>query len=566
MKYAVIDIETTGLDRYKDKIQYIGIGMAESIEDTELNYVILKPPFHGLHEMYETLRKGKYKLVYQNGNFDTLFIEVHHGLKFPIHHDTRLLGTAYDLSAEHGLKAMAKKYLKVNDWDIETSKKKSMEDSVVVPYLKKDLLYTWKLFQFFMKRMSKEQMKIYEELLLPAYKMYRKAERNGIYIDRAKLKIVTLAYREKERSAKAKLVAKHNINWNSPKQVQKALYEDSKLPVYKLSEKTGEPSADAKVLKRLSAKGYEIANLLLDYKFYFGANSKFLKSWEEYSKHDGRIHPSFNLTNVVTGRTSCSNPNLQQVPRNPELRSLFTAPKGRILIEADYSQIELRIASHYANEPTMIKVYRTGGDIHTETAKTFTNGKQPTKEERSKAKAVNFGFLYGMGAKGFTDYAFDSYGVIFSPSESEQYRALFFQKYSRLLDWHKEIEVECVLAGGISNLFGRFRSLPNIYSTNSYDYGSAKRQAINTPVQSTASDLLLASAIEIDKKLSNRYDLKIVGTIHDSIIMEAPEEYREELESEIKAIMSSPELLKTFNIKLKVPLEADVSFGPWGGK
>lgn len=564
--YATIDIETTGLNRFEDEITWIGVGVYRDLEDDGKTY-LFKNTADGMDSfkrICKKLREHGAIVIWQNGKFDTLFVKLKQGFLLPIHHDVMLMGTAYDLSAKHGLKDMAQKYLGVEDWDIDKKTKLGKGDiNKLKAYLRLDVKYTWELFKFFYTRMNKIQRKVYSKLLLPAYKMYRRTEQNGIYIDLDGLEEVRKEYKKKEREALAVLKSKYDINWNSPQQVQEVLFRQEKLPTIKLSEKTGQPSADAKVLKKLASMGYELPTLLLEYKFYYGAGSKFLSRWGNYAKHDGRIHPNFNITNVVTGRTSCSDPNLQQVPRNRDLRSLFTAPKGRVFIEADYSQIELRVAAHYAQEPNMLRIYREGGDIHTETARTLCGG-EPTKEDRSKAKAVNFGFLYGMQAKGFVDYAFDSYGVVFTPAEAERYRDLFFQKYPRLLTWHSKMEQLCEANGGVSNLFGRFRSLPKIYSQHRWERNEAVRRAINSPVQGTASDLLLSAAVQIQRELGSKYDLKIVGTVHDSILADIPAEFAEECVADIKRIMAHPDILDEFGIEFSLPIDSDVGVGPWG--
>lgn len=564
--YCVIDIETTGLSRFNDEITMIGVGVYKSLDDPG-RAAIFEYTQEGMDKfkaLCMRLRDHKATMIWQNGKFDTLFIKLKQGYMLPIHHDVMLMGTAYDLSAEHGLKAMAQKYLGVPDWDIDKKTKTGKGDKKKLrDYLKLDLKYTWELFKFFKERMNASQRKIYRELLLPAYKMYRQTEQNGIYIDLEGLDKVRETYKKKEEETLKVLQGKYPINWNSPQQVSDVIFNKEKLPTLKLSEKTGKPSADAKVLKKLATMGHELPTQLLDYKFYYGANSKFLTRWGGYAAHDGRIHPNFNITNVVTGRTSCSDPNLQQVPRNKDLRSLFTAPEGRVFLEADYSQIELRVAAHFAQEPTMLRIYREGGDIHTETARTLCGG-EPTKEDRSKAKAVNFGFLYGMQAKGFVDYAFDSYGVVFTPAEAERYRDLFFQKYSRLLPWHDRMAKLCEANGGVSNLFGRFRALPKIYSQYKWERNEAIRKAINSPVQGTASDLLLCAAVQIQKELGPKYDLKIVGTVHDSILADVPIECAEECVKDIKRIMAHPDALDKFGIEFSLPIDSDVGVGPWG--
>lgn len=565
--YATIDIETTGLNRYKNKVTWIGIGLARSLDDDIHRMYILdaSKPSHieKFREIVQKLRTYKAKTVFQNGKFDTLFLEEVYGVKIPIYEDVMLLATAYDLAADHGLKSMAMRYLGVPDWDIPKKQKLSGDKTSVAPYLRKDVTYTWKLCQYFYSVMTSDQLKIYNKLLKPAYLTYRDIERNGAYIDVQKLREVRAKYDKREKEQLKKLKAKHDINWNSAPQIQQALFVDEGLPILERSEKTGKPSAGASVLKKLAADGYETPQLILEYKATNTLNKMFLNRWEDDLGSDKRIHPSFGLTNVRTGRTSCQNPNLQQVPREHAVRSLFNAPEGRLFFEADYSQLELRIAAEYAQDHTMLNIYKTGGDIHTSTAKLMTNGREPTKEERGKAKAVNFGFLYGMSAKTFVRYAYDSYGVVFSRSEAERFRELFFAKYSRLLPWHHEQELLCEALGGVANKFGRFRKLPNIYSEDRGERNSAVRRAINTPVQGTGSDLLISAVTEINRKFK-REGVKIVGTVHDSILGEFREEDREWIVPEIRKIMLHPPVLDDFGVKLSVPLDVDIGVGPWG--
>lgn len=571
--FATIDIETTGLSRYTDKITFIGIGLSKSVEDKDFfkTYVIdmTRPEGEGkLRTIFYKLKDRKAKCIFQNGNFDTLFIEWKYKLKLPVYDDVMLMGTAYDLSAEHGLKKMAQAYLGVEDWDIP-NKDKLMKgkDSkeTLIPYLKKDVKYTWRLYRFFCKNLNEQQMKVYKKLLRPAYAMYKDIERTGIYFDRDKFQEVQKKYKDLEEEKLKELNSHYNINWNSPQQKANALFLDpdgEKLPILRTTPK-GAPSADAATLTRLASQGYELPQLMLEYSSANTLNKMFLNRWGEDSSYDGRIHASYKLTNVVSGRTSSSNPNLQQVPRTPDVRGLFHAPEGRCFFEADYSQLELRIAAHYANEPTMLRIYRENGDIHTETAKLMTGGREPTKDERRKAKAVNFGFLYGMGAKKFVDYAYDSYGVVFTLSEAEKFRELFFAKYSRLLPWHEEQRRLAEALGGVPNLFGRFRKLPKIYADNWKDKGEAERRSINTPVQGSGSDILLSAAMQVKEELEP-YGLKIVGTVHDSILGEFPEENKDWFVERIREIMIHPKLLDEFGVELRCPLDCDIGVGPWG--
>ena len=563
-KYATIDIETTGLNRYKDKVTWIGIGLAKD-KTSALDKILIynaksEVSIERFLRTIERLREYHIKTIFQNGKFDTLFLEQHYGVKIPIHEDVMLLGTSYDLAAEHGLKKMAQAYLGVPDWDISKKEKLKGDKTTVVPYLKLDVKYTWELFQFFQRSMTPQQKKVYKKLLKPAYTTYRDIERNGLYIDLKALSNVKKKYANEEERLLAELKQYHDINWNSSAQVAKAFFQEEGMPIIAKTGK-GAPSTSAEVLRELSMQGYALPKLLLKYKDVATRNKMFLNRWED-DCYESRIHPSFNLTNVVSGRTSCNNPNLQQVPRTRDIRGLFSGAPGMILFEADYSQLELRIAAHYANDKTMLRIYQERGDIHTETAKLFTGGREPTKEERGKAKAVNFGFLYGMQAKKFVAYALNSYGQVFTQQEAEHIRNLFFAKYSRLLPWHHEQEMLCEMQGGVPNLFGRFRKLPLIYSSNKWERASAARRAINTPVQGSGSDLLISSVTQINKELKG---MAWVGaTVHDSIIGECRIEDKDLVDETIRRIMLHPKVLDDFEVTLRVPLDVDIGWGPWG--
>lgn len=562
--FATIDIETTGLNRYKDKITWIGVGLAKDIDSPISKLLIYdgsnEDDLRKFRNVVKHIRKEKARTVFQNGKFDTLFMEHHLGLRIPIDEDVMLMGTAYDLVAEHGLKKMAQAYLGVPDWDIKKKDKLGGERATIVPYLSCDVRYTWELYQYFYQSMSERSMKIYRELLRPAYRAYRDIERNGLYLDLDSLDVVRKKYNKEEKRLLKELKSHYDINWNSSAQVAHAFFDLEGMPViYKT--KKGAPSTAADVLKELAMKGYELPDLLMKYKDAATRNKMFLNRWKD-DCYESRIHPNFNLTNVVSGRTSCNNPNLQQVPRTKDIRGLFSGAPGMILFEADYSQLELRIAAHYAKDKTMLNIYLHDGDIHTETAKLFTNGREPTKEERGKAKAVNFGFLYGMQAKKFVKYALDSYGQVFTLAEAKHIRDLYFAKYARLLPWHKEQEDLCEMQGGVSNMFGRFRRLPLIYSPNKWERASAARRAINTPVQGSGSDLLISAVTQINKELKG---IAWIGaTVHDSIIGECRVEDKDYVDETIRRIMKHPKVLDDFGVELRVPLDVDIGWGPWG--
>ena len=247
---------------------------------------------------------------------------------------------------------------------------------------------------------------------------------------------------------------------------------------------------------------------------------------------DGRVPTSFKLTGTVTGRLSSSSPsdetpgiNTQQIPRSKATRNLFGEPKGSGLawIEADFSQLELRVAARMANDQTMIRLFEEGEDIHTYMANRLTPGAEMTYELRSLAKGVNFGFLYGMQAKHFAEYLFENYGVSITQQEAYQFREEFFRTFSGLEPWYRKQRTFALEHGGVPNAFGRFRHLPRVYSDDYWVREAAFRQAINSPVQGTGSDFMLISLARLarDEEFAS-LGAKLITTVHDSAGVVAP--------------------------------------------
>jgi len=555
--YIIMDIETTGLDRFKDEINYIGV----------------KIPDYGYRDIFEDSGQGwgsfinflkrlpkDAKFVWQNGKFDTLFIYEKMDILLPIDEDTMVMSYVLDMGKRKSLEHLAEKHLGTKSWDIPL-KEKLKKSETTKKYLYEDLEQSWGVFSVLHQMlMDSEFVSTYYDLSLPSYVAFRDgAEMNGIYVDREKLLEVKEDYEKKLEEVQEKLDKIADINWRSPTQLALVLYEQLNLPTLKRTP-SGNPSCDAKTLKALKGM-HPVVDHILEHRKYSQAIGTFLKPWEELTRTQERLYPTFNVDTVRTGRTSCSDPNLQQVPRDKNLRNLFTAPKGKVFAEIDYSQIELRVAAMIAKETNMLDVYKRDGDIHTETAVDVLgiDGDKVSKKDRTSAKAVNFGFLYGMGAKSFKDYALNTYGVKFTELEAEAYRDRFFKKFPDLQTWYHVQRNHVEVYGGVYTLFNRFRALPDIYSSTSFLQGKAYRQGINTPVQSVASDILLCAMVEIqNKKIPG---VKVCGTVHDAILFEA--ETEEQLK-EVKDIMENPRLLEKFGIEFPIPLKADISIGPWG--
>jgi DNA polymerase-1 len=282
----------------------------------------------------------------------------------------------------------------------------------------------------------------------------------------------------------------------------------------------------------------------------------YLLPWSAKLDSRSRLHTTYKLYGTVTGRLSGD---LQQVPRDTFIRGVIGAPPGWCYVAADFSQIELRIAAHVASESRMQRAFILGQDLHLLTAMDLTGKSvdQISKEERKRAKAVNFGFLYGMYPRKFQKYAFESYGVEVSMAEAELARDKYFTMFPDLTRWHDRQRRLAHNHYRVSSPLGRVRHLPDILSSDNGVRMEAERQAINSPVQATASDLMLFAMVELQKELNPR-EAGMVITQHDEIGFEVREEMVGEYMPIIKEVMENLPIKRTFGLELSVPIIADV--------
>lgn len=297
------------------------------------------------------------------------------------------------------------------------------------------------------------------------------------------------------------------VNWRSPSQVLRYLRAE------------GLDLQDTREETLTLYRGHPVVDLLLEYKKAQKRLSAFGPDWAKYlHPSTGRIHPDWKQIGAETGRMACTRPNLQQVPRDPDLRGAFRAPEGRVLVKADFSQIELRLAAQIAGDGRMLEAYAKGEDLHTLTASLITGKEAITKEDRQLAKALNFGLLYGMGAESLREYARTSYGVELTPEEAQAFRDRFFQAYAGLKTWHLRTG-EALKASGeieVRTLLGRRRK------TNRFT------EALNTPVQGSGADgLKLALALLYERRAEAPGCFPILA-VHDEIVVEAPEDRAQE--------------------------------------
>jgi DNA polymerase-1 len=296
---------------------------------------------------------------------------------------------------------------------------------------------------------------------------------------------------------------------------------------------------------------HPIASLLREYR----SATKRVSSYAEWTRHvanDGRIYAEWNQLGSVAGRTSCASPNLQQTPRDPRYRACFMAPRGRVLIKADYSQLQLRIAAQIADEARMLAAYAQGEDLHTLTARQITGKAEVTKADRQLAKAVNFGLLFGLGAKGLRGYAKSNYGLELSEAQAKQYRSAFFTTYPGLERWHRREGNS--RARECRTLAGRRRQLND---------QTPYTHRLNSPVQGTEADgAKLALALLWERRRECPHAFPVIFA-HDEIVVEADANQANDAGAWLKQAMIDG----MQPLLARVPVEVDVKTGrTWGGE
>lgn len=585
------DIETTGLNRFKNRITLLGFG------NDRVQYIIPLDaplsPLRGCRRAQKVLVTRAVKwlnrhvktLVAGNGKFDDLFLEEKFGIKPVLGFDVVLASHILNENTPNGVKENAILECNAPHWDVDKKLKTGQYSTPekyqeYLTYLGYDIYYEYSLYRVFKKRIRKDPSlsRLYEHLYMPGIRAYEKVERQGVYIYPEQFKAVEKHLRGQLESIEKDLkkLAKCTINWSSTAQLQDLLYKKLKLPIIERTE-SGAPSTGESTLKQLQDK-HPLIPKLLEYRAVKIQITHFVDGWIK-RMHNGRLYPNFKLHGTVTGRTSCTDPNLQQVPRDPVIRNLIGAPPGWSVVEIDYSQAELRIAAIMSGDETMTRIYQTGGDIHTHTYEMITGEKVSEdkyirKEQRKKAKAVNFGFVYGMGWRKFQEYARDTYGVTLTEAEAKEWRERFFQAYHSLPKWHSKQRRIVQSLGQVRSPIGRLRRLPDIYSSDKSKKAEAERQSINSPVQGFGSDLTILGMSEI-MGYSLTYDpeweldkdkFHVIGTVHDATLFEVRNDYLLEFCPRAKHILEHAYALEhIFNFESPVPIIADVAVGKsWG--
>ena len=631
-KPVCLDIETKGLDRHRHAITSIQLGFTHT-ESQEYTRKFFNWDKLGKKRQLALMKKLKEcKLVTHNGKFDLLFLYVKTGISLNLWLDTLVLAHVCG-EEELGLKPLTEKYFHVKYDIAKEAKTGTITeqfkayglDDVLYP-MKLLKIFQKKIARYDLLKVFKHEMRAYkayyevekggvpisprrhevlekleaelrpyteklltygdinwnsnaqvakilfEKLDIPVYD--EKGERLGteynVYIDdytdggytKIESCIGTFKTR-KEANAFARTIEKPTYVRSNPLWKRTIIGYGQGLKVIERTKK-GAPSIGIDTLSNYV--GNDCVDTLLEYK-RISKLITFIESWEDLQV-DGKIYPSFNIT-ARTGRTTCNSPNLQQCPQDSYVRNLIEARPGWKLVEIDYSQLELRVASWLSGDLNMQHAYQSGSDLHSKTTELLfgdTSGlsHDEQKRRRTQSKSANFGFLYGMVAKTFIAYA-KGYGLDLTQEDSEKIRADFFNAYPRLLVWHEECKEFARQHGYIESPIGRKRWFDNI---NGYDFkkrSADERQAINSPVQGFGSDLCTSALAEIvfSKELDHTR-FNVLGSVHDAILFEIKDDYVEELVPKLQSIMENPPIVEGLDVP--IPLVADVEVSScWGG-
>lgn len=564
------------------------------------------------------------KVTNQNVKFDNIVLMKRYGVRFHTTGDSMLAHHVVDENSNHGLKSLAREHLGAPDYDL--SRKEKLNTRLVpirrlLTYGGRDTAYARRLEPIFYGMMDEDERLLYDRVIMPASRAFELSDYNGLYVDIDYLNRASDEEYDKLKKAEKELnkLLGRSINWNSPIQVREALFGDLGLTptvfTDKVNPETGERDIPSTGEEALVDIDHPIAKAVETYR----GHHKFLSTytgyppgtpendqetyvggWREFM-YGPHLYLSTKLHGTVTGRYSNR---LHQTPRDGTIRNAIIAPPGWKFVQLDVAQAELRVIAIISRDPTMLQIFREGKDIHwytlmdavhsgggeyvdlvwktvrqmTKRKLTFAEAiellrnthhdevielEKAWKEGRKKAKGINFGFAYGQSAAGFITYAKTKYGFEPTMDESSTFRNSFFNTYSRLPDWHDRQKKIVKLDGFVRSLSGRKRRLPGIYSKDKSVRAECERQAINSPVQGFIGDYKAMIYVELDQSIPKTH-LRLVGEVHDSILMWVKEGHENSVLRTVKAIAENPRIAREFGLKFPIPITVDIEVGPWG--
>ncbi|QTS84203.1 DNA polymerase I [Coxiella endosymbiont of Amblyomma nuttalli] len=403
---------------------------------------------------------------------------------------------------------------------------------------------------------EKNLKKVFEQIEMPLVPILMQMEMHGVLIDTAVLRAqgIDLNQRIEVLKREAYELAGHKFNLSSPKQLQRILYSELKLPVLKKTP-SGQLSTAENILQDLSLY-YPLPKVILEYRSLSKLKSTYTnRLLKQVNPDTCRVHTSYNQAVTSTGRLSSNNPNLQNIPirtkDGKKIRRAFIALPGFRIVAADYSQVELRIIAHISKDPGLIKAFEREWDIHRVTASEVFGVKlnQVTSEQRRRAKTINFGLLYGMSSIGLSRQLGISHEL------AQKYINTYFQRYSNVYDYMQKTRATAAVNGYVETLFGRRVYLPDIHASNLQRRRAAERSAINAPIQGTAADIVKIAMIEVNDWLKkNEVDVHLVMQVHDELVFEIADQDLDQTVPQIKKVMEK-------SVFLSIPLVIDIGVG-----
>lgn len=576
--FFAFDTETDSLDPFQANL----VGISFSFEDNTGYYIPLQ---HNLIENIQLdlnyvltnlkglLESKDHCIIGQNIKYDRNVL-----LKYGINlssniKDTMILSHVLDsVSRRHNLDYLAQEYFnyKMTSYEEITGKGKNKISfdqvgiETATKYASEDADLTYQLYFKMLTELDKDSdsYKLYDEIELPLINVLSRMEYTGVLIDSQLLLEQSKQIQKELDGITQKIfeISQEKFNINSTKQLQRILFEKLELPIIKKTP-TGAASTNEEVLQQL-ALDFPLPRLILEYRTLFKLKSTYLdKLPKMVNKKSGRIHTSYNQIGTITGRLSSSDPNLQNIPvkgqRGKNIRKAFIAEKGNKIVSIDYSQIELRIMAHLSGDEYLMDAFRSGKDIHSATAAEIFNTsiELVDSDQRRKAKAINFGLIYGMSAFGLSKQ------LDITRAEAQKYIDLYFEKYSGVLNYMNKIKEEAKNNLYVKTLMGRKLNIPDITSKNMMKFKAAERMAINAPMQGTAADIIKLAMLNIEQYIQKNdlsSNVKMIMQVHDELIFEINTNMVNDISHQLKNLMETA-------VKLDVPLIADMGVGfNWG--
>lgn len=561
------DTETTSLDEMEAEL----IGLSFSYKNGLAYYIPLSENREEVLETLEIFRpffeKEDVLKIGHNIKFDFKVLKQYgitvEGLLF----DTMIAHYLLNPDGRHVMEYLSEMYLNYKPISLESlvGKKGKNQESLrsisiedQTEYASEDADLAFRLYQVFAPQLRKENLEdLFFKVEMPLMKVLAKMELEGIALDKKWLEQESIDLENDLRQLEKTIfeLSGEEFNMNSPKQLGEVLFEKMQLDPKAKKTKSGQYATSEDILQKLSSK-HEIIKHILEYRTYQKLKSTYVDALPlQIDKNDHRVHTNFSQTTAATGRLASVNPNLQNIPirtlRGQQIRGAFVANPGNKLIAADYSQIELRLIAAISEEENMIKAFQNGNDIHASTASKLFHIplEEVTKTQRSQAKTVNFGILYGQGAFALAEQT----GL--SRKEAKEMIESYFETYPNLKKYMANQVVKAQEMGYVETILNRKRHLKDINSANFVVKAHAERNAVNAPIQGSAADVIKLAMIKIDEQLTEQnLKTKMLLQVHDELVFEAPEEELKTVTALIKKEMETA-------YETTVPLLVEVGVG-----